>query len=249
MIVFWIAAALLSAGVAVLIVLRSRRAALERQGEDPSLDVYKRQLAELDDLAERGLLPQSERRSARTEAARRLLAAADAEQKPIGDGRRGRLLVVAVAAGAPLVALIVYIGVGSPGYADQPYGLRLKTWQAAASSAIGASQLSPQEAAAVFKDYAAKHPNDPAPLVYLAHAQVDAGDPPAAERSLKKAILLDPDSAQLWALLGETIGMQAGDAGSAEAEAAFQHAMTLDPKAPEPRYFYGREQIATGDVQ
>ncbi len=126
--------------------------------------------------------------------------------------------------------------------------MRLKTWQATANSALGASQLSPQEAAAVFKDYAAKHPGDPAPLVYLAHAEVDGGDPAAGERDLKRALLLDPDSAQLWLLLGETIGMQAGDAGSTEAEAAFQRAMTLAPKAPEPRYFFGREQIATGDV-
>ena len=248
MIAFWLAAALLSAGVGVLVVLRSRRAAARRETEDPSLGVYRRQLSELDDLASRGLLPESERRSARTEAARRLLAAAETAPKPFAEGGRGRLAVLLLAGGAPLVALLIYIGVGSPGVPDQPYALRLQTWQAEAKSPVTAAQLAPPEAAAVLRDYVAKHPTDPAPLVYLAHAEVDSGDTAAAERDLKRALALAPDNGQLWLLLGETIGMQAGDSGSTEAEAAFQRAMTLSPQAPEPRYFYGREQIATGDV-
>ena len=73
MIVFWVAAALLSVAVAVLIVSRAQRAADRPRAEDPTLAVYRRQLAEIDDLAARGLLPPSEQRSARTEASRRLL--------------------------------------------------------------------------------------------------------------------------------------------------------------------------------
>ena len=75
MIVFWVAAALLSVAVAVLIVLRAARAADRLPAVDPTLAVYRRQLSEIDDLADRGLLAQTERRSARTEAARRLLTA------------------------------------------------------------------------------------------------------------------------------------------------------------------------------
>src|SRR5580700_542858 len=104
MIAFWIAAALLSAAVAVLIVLRSARAQAREPGEDPTLAVYRRQLSEIDDLAARGLLPDAERRSARTEAARRLLAAADAAPAAGGAGGKGRAAVIVVAARAPLVA-------------------------------------------------------------------------------------------------------------------------------------------------
>src|SRR5665213_68388 len=96
MIVFWLATALLSVAVAVLIVLRAARAADLPPAEDPSLAVYRRQLSEIDDLADRGLLVQTERRSARTEAARRLLAAPPrcgpsvVRSEPAGRGRRGR---------------------------------------------------------------------------------------------------------------------------------------------------------------
>jgi cytochrome c-type biogenesis protein CcmH len=243
MIVFWVAAALLSVAVAVLIVSRAQRAADRLAAEDPTLAVYRRQLAEIDDLAARGLLPQAEQRSARTEASRRLLAAAETEAAPAGASRRNRTLVIALAAAAPLAALALYIVVGSPGMADLPFAQRLKVWRA------DPSRLDPERMAAVLHQVVAEHPGDPTPLVYLARAEVAAGDPASAEQDLRRALVLDPKRPELWALLGETLAMQAGDAASPAARAAFQHASDLDPSQPGPRYYIGRDQIAGGDVQ
>ena len=174
MIVFWVAAALLSAAVAVfVIVLRAARAADRREAEDPSLGVYRRQLSELDDLAGRGLLPQAEQRSARAEAARRLLAAADADAdrrrrragpEPACDGLAGRRP-------RRLSALGLYLVVGSPQTPDQPFAARLKAWRA------DPSKLGPTEMAAVLQQVILlERPSDPAPLIYLSHADVAAGD-------------------------------------------------------------------------
>src|ERR1700721_1219363 len=84
MIWLWIAAALVSAGLAALIVQRAAGAARHARADpprhagadNPALAVYRRQMAELDELADRGLLAEGERRSVRAETGRRLLAAA-----------------------------------------------------------------------------------------------------------------------------------------------------------------------------
>ncbi|HEX4196984.1 MAG TPA: c-type cytochrome biogenesis protein CcmI [Caulobacteraceae bacterium] len=264
MIVFWVAAALLSVAAAVLIVLRAARAAEHRQAEDPSLVVYRRQLGEIDDLADRGLLPEAERRSARTEAARRLLAAADAQdhaqaapdaraaldaraatdaRAAPGEGGRARGLVIALAAAAPLVALGIYLFVGSPQTPDQPFARRLKAWSADPSS------LGPEQMAAVLTEIAAKHPDDAVPLVYLSHADVAAGDLTGAEQAIRKALSIDPKRGELWGLLGEILTDKAGQDGTPEAMDAFHRAIALDPSLAGPRYYLARAQIAGGDVK
>jgi len=77
MIAFWAATGLLAAVAAVLVLLRAARAASAVGSEDPTLAVYRRQLAEIDDLAQRGLIGEEEQRTAHAEAGRRLLSAAD----------------------------------------------------------------------------------------------------------------------------------------------------------------------------
>lgn len=242
MIVFWVAAALLSVAVAVLIVLRAARAADRLPAVDPTLAVYRRQLSEIDDLADRGLLVQTERRSARTEAARRLLAAADA-QAPKTEGGRNRLLVIALAGAAPLIALALYLVVGSPQIPDQPFAARLNAWRAAPDN------LDPERMAAVLQQVAFEHPRDPEPLVYLSHADLAAGDLVGAEAAVRKAIALQPARAEFWGMLGEILTQKAGQDGAPDAIAALQHATALDPKLPGPRYYLARAQMAGGDVQ
>jgi cytochrome c-type biogenesis protein CcmH len=242
MIVFWVAAALLSVAVAILIVLRAARAADRRETEDPSLAVYRRQLTEIDDLAERGLLPQAEQRSAHTEAARRLLAAADVQTAP-PEGGRNRLLVVALAAAAPLVALGIYLAVGSPQTPDQPFAQRLKAWRADPAS------LDPERLGAVLQQVAAERPRDPVPLIYLSHADLAAGDLVGAEQAIRKAIAIDPKRGELWGMLGEVLTEKAGQESAPDAHAALERARALDPTLPGPRYYLAREQISGGDVQ
>lgn len=240
MIVFWIAAAALSAAVAGLMLARGARAAVA-QGEDPALAVHRRQLSEIDELAQRGLLADDERRAARAEAGRRLLAAAEQEPaRASGGGRRGALVAAAV---TPLAALALYFYVGSPDAPDQPFSGRLAEWRQA-----DPSTLEPPQMAAVLQMIAAERPGDPEPLRNLALARLAYGDTAGAVDALRRAVAAAPERADLWGALGEAFVLEGEGEIGADAQRAFAEALTRDPRTETPRYYLARAKIAGGDV-
>lgn len=245
MIMFWIAAALLSAGAASFIVHRSARAvsAATTGGEDPALSVFRRQLGEIDDLTDRGLILPAEQRSARTEAARRLLAAADRGQAEALSPVDGRQLAAVLAAAAAVAGLALYLATGAPQAADAPFSKRLAAWRAA-----DPASLDPARMAAVLGQIVREHPADPQPRSYLAQAELLSGDSVSAEHDLRRAIALAPGRADLWAALGEMIAAGADGPLPDDARQAFRRAAALDPTAPGPRYALARDQIAAGQV-
>jgi cytochrome c-type biogenesis protein CcmH len=128
---FWILAAVLTAGAVALLVhplMRARGPAAERADYD--LAVYRDQLQELDRDVARGLLDPVQAEAARTEIGRRMLAA-DAgrgPREPASDrpaGRpAGRWPALAIVVLLPLAALGVYLPVGQPGLPAQPVASR-----------------------------------------------------------------------------------------------------------------------------
>ena len=247
MIALWIAAALMSAAVGGLILHRANLAAARAAagGEDPALAVYRRQLTEVDDLAERGLLDAQERRSARAEAARRLLTAADAAPgRPISEVS-GRRAVLVASALAPVAAFGLYLLLGSPQTPDQPYRARLAAWRAADPDSLTVPQIT-----AVLRAVAAERPKDPLALANLARAEAATGDGLTAERNLRHALALDPRDGVLWDLYGRVLAQDdgGGDRLSAAARDAFRKAQALAPQDPGPTYLLARDAIASGQV-
>src|SRR5271155_5755870 len=100
MIAFWVSAGLLSAAAAILILYRAARAAAGTAPSDTTSIFYRRQLAEIGDLAERGLIGEDERRGAEAEAARRMLVAAD-QPAEIWSTAPSRVPILVVAFAAP----------------------------------------------------------------------------------------------------------------------------------------------------
>lgn len=244
---FWIVAGLLAAGAAALVIAAAGRAArlAARGGEDPALPVYRRQLSELDELAARGLLAEDARAAARTEAARRLLGAADSRRGvEATGGRRSRALVAAAAAAAALLALGVYLVLGSPGLPDQPYSARLAAWRRA-----DPASLDPPRMAALLRTIVAERPHDPSAYEYLGRAQMASGDPYAAARSFATAARLAPGRADLLAAEGEALTLDNQGKVSDPAHTAFAAALKLDPGNAAARYYLGRAKIAVGDTR
>ena len=241
MIWLWIAAALVSAALAVLIVQRAVSAAQAPRGVNPALAVYRRQMAELDELAERGVLAEGERRSVRAETGRRLLAAADRSEAPLQHSGRGAVLIAASA--VPLVAFGAYLALGAPNYADQPFKTRLARWRAADPQTLAAPQM-----AAILRVIAAERPTDPEPLRQLAIAEFASHEPTEATQALHKAIALAPRRADLWELLGQALAAQNGGEADADAQDAFRRLLALDPTNVNGRYYLARARIAGGDA-
>jgi len=246
---FWIVAGALAAAASALIVVRATRAArvAAEAPEDPALAVYRRQLAEIDELAERGLLADEERRAAHAEAGRRLLSAAEharpQEQGAAGGSRKlgPQAMVLGGLAAAVLAALGLYLALGSPGFPDMPFRARLAAWRA------DPERLRPAEMAAVLRVLTDERPRDPQAWEFRGRAELEAGDALAAAGAFRRAIALQPGRAELQILLGEALMTAAEGKSTPEAEAAFRRAVELDPKSLPARYFLARARIAGGD--
>ena len=249
MLPFLILAGLISGGAALLILLYAARAGRPGAPADPRLEVYRRQLAEIDEMAERGLLGEEERKAAHAEAGRRLLGEAErpAEHSRALSPKAARLTVVAVAVGAPVLALVAYLMTGAPGLPDMPYQARLKSWKMV--SASDPQRLSLPEMAAVLASDARSRPNDPQPLYYLGVVERAEGDLPSAIQHLEKSVDLNPGDAKVWTALGTAIVERDQDQVGAAAADAFRRALALDPTATQPRYFLARADIASGHTE
>jgi cytochrome c-type biogenesis protein CcmH len=242
MIAFWVTAGVLSAALAILILLRSARAASQAEPIDPTPVLYRRQIAEIADLADRGLIGVGERKSAEAEAGRRLLAAADQPAEVWSPDFNGRQPVLVAAIAAPALALGLYLALGSPGMADQPFAGRLKHWLAENPQA-----LAPPEMAAVLDHLTKTRPNDPEGFRYLALADGAAGDAAGAVRALRHAVRLAPQRVDLWEMLGEALVFQDGGKVSTDAKDAFVETLKRDPTNVPARFHLARARIDAGD--
>jgi cytochrome c-type biogenesis protein CcmH len=240
MIAFWAAAGLISAATAILILYRAGGAA-GRAPTDVSRLFYSRQLAELADLADRGLLGEGERKSAEAEAGRRLLAAADTSAEAWStDGYRNAVLVAAIAASALAVAL--YLFLGARGYPDQPFAKRLDAWSRANPESLSAPEL-----AALVSQKVREHPDDPEGYRFLALADGASGDATGAVQALKRGLRVAPQRADLWAMLGEALAFENGGQVTPEAQDAFRQVLKLDPANVTARFELARAQVSNGD--
>lgn len=243
MIAFWIAALTVTAAGAVLMFLYLRKPVSVLV--DPAQTVYRRQLEEIDDLAERGLMGEDERNSAYAEAARRLLNEPGAEaEKPENDNA---VMVSAAAIGAVgVIALVAYMIVGKPNLPGQPYAERLETWQNQVAAGQGVGD---QEYVAVLRRMVLDNPYDPQLLAELGFAQYQIGDLLSAERRVERALGMSPDNPGYWQLLAQIRLELAQNEVTPEVREAVQRALTLEPSLPMARYIMGLDMIAQGQTE
>ena len=178
MLLFWVVAGVLAAVSAGLILFRAAGSVTSTGAVDPAQILYQRQLTEIDDLVERGLMGEAERKGAHAEAGRRLLTASEAPVLTwVADPRvRGLVLLAAVA--VPALALGLYLHLGAPGTPDQGYATRLAAWQKS-----DLTTLSPPEIAAVLRQAVKDRPNEAEGYRLLGLAEDASQNPIAALRA------------------------------------------------------------------
>jgi len=241
MVVFWMAAGLLAVAAAAVLLLRAARSAPQPGAGDPTLDVYRRQLSEIDDLADRGLMDPAEREAARAEAGRRLLNAADASATAWAAPAGQRPLLMGVAGAVGLAALGGYLVLGQPGLPDQPLAQRIEAWRSGRLT-----DLTPPQLAAVLREALKVRPEVEG-FRFLALAEAQSDNPAAAARALRRALSLAPERADLWEMLGLSLLSQAGGDVTPEARDALAEAVRLNPQALAARFHLARGRAASGD--
>ncbi len=133
----WVGFALLTAAVVGVLLrpLLAGAAPADPQAQSPSSTdptaaasaaVYRDQLAEIEAERARGLIAEAEAEAARVEIARRLLAAGDVAKAhvPVPTRMDVRMVGMVLASALPVLAVIVYLAIGTPGQPGQPFAAR-----------------------------------------------------------------------------------------------------------------------------
>jgi len=238
MTVFWIMTALMTALAGLLVLAGARRGA--DAGEAVASLTAAAELAELDRLKTRGLLDEAGWTAARAEAGRRILAA-ERDVVPVRAGAKDRVWVLAGVAATAAGALGLYAALGSVGLPDQAYERRVDEW-AGQLDTLQAPQI-----AAVAARVVRERPTDHRALIMLGAARFEAGDPIGAASAFRRALAVQPDDAQSWARLGESLVRANEGKVGGDAEAAFVQALRRDPGQLGARYFLGEAAMARND--
>jgi cytochrome c-type biogenesis protein CcmH len=255
--VFWIAMAALTAAATAALLAPLFRSRTPVGTAETEVAIYRDQLEEIAKDVERGVLPESEAKAARTEIARRLLQAGEATEPAVPEPpRRRQIIVWAAVILIPLAGLAAYLALGSPSETDYPYKARLTNPGNDDLFALLQQFLqSPTQDTAVqleglIDSALADTPNDTrileaASIVYLASRRFDD-----AINAYDRYIAIagqDADPGASFALtIGETIVVAEG-AVTPQAETMFNRVLAVDPSNPRARLYLAMAMRARGE--
>ncbi|WP_298432045.1 c-type cytochrome biogenesis protein CcmI [uncultured Jannaschia sp.] len=254
MILFALAATILTIAC-VGIILAALRVRAAADADAPDVAVYRDQLAELDRDAARGTLPLEEVEAARTEVARRLLAAdrtaAAGHVRRCGNTTLGAMLVA-----VPVIAIagLTYWLIGAPGYPDLPLADRVAAVEAGRAARpdqalaeaevpnrIDDSRPEITRMAEQLREVLADRPDDLRGWTLAVQTYGGLGDLEAAWRAQERVIAILGDRAEATdhTALADLMIQAAGGYVSPEAESALAEALRLDPENGAARYYVG----------
>ena len=258
---FWIIAIALACVATVLLILPVVRGSdASDEGTDQSdIAIYKDQLAEVDRDLERGVLDASEAERARTEIARRLLAADKAEGRGFANSPKtlGRIMAAVSALFIIGGALYLYKRIGAPGYPDVPLAQRLaagdemrenRISQTEAEEAAGTLDLPSLEATPEYiamveqlREIVPTRPDDQQGWALLARHEAALGNYGAAAEAQARLITLKGDTAPISDLVILTDLMVGAAAGyvSPEAETVVRRILSIDTDNRPAQYYLG----------
>src|ERR1051326_2187934 len=227
----WLVMVLMTAAAIFAVLWPLARRAPLRSGSDVA--VYRDQLDEIERDRVAGLIGEREAEAARIEVSRRLLAAADTAPPALPkDGMTGRRRAAALAALIllPPRAAGLYLSFGSPEPRSQPLEAR---------RALTPEQSPIMELVARVETHLAQNPEDGRGWEVLGPVYMRLGRYDDAVRARRNVLrLLGPNAARETDL-GEAITGAQNGIVTAEAKAAFDRAVALDPSDIRARYFLG----------
>lgn len=242
--IFWTIAALMTVGAAATLALPLLRQ--QANGMDVAeydMEVYRDQLAELDREHGRGVITDDEMEAARTEIARRMLAADARRQSQGAPASMAGRTSMSILAGAMAVVLsaggvLLYLQVGSPGMPDMPLAQRTDL------ASIGNEEEHVRKQIEEMARAAEMNPNDANMWIRLADAYKSIEKYGDAVAAYRKAIDLGPLDPGINADFAETLVMAAQGSVTPEARAVFEAIPSQTAEDPRPQFY-----LALGDYQ
>ncbi|QOF72794.1 c-type cytochrome biogenesis protein CcmI [Aminobacter sp. SR38] len=238
---FWIIAAVLTLGASLAVLLPLTRQTRARDDASHDLEVYRDQLGEVDRDAARGLIAAADAEQARAEIARRIIRL-DAEnaREPKKASQLGPRLVGMIAVLAvPLLSWGVYTAIGSPTVPSQPLSARLS--QKPADSSV-------DELIARAEAHLVANPSDGRGWDVLAPVYLRIGRANDAVTAYRNAIRILGSTTARQAGLGEAIAASAGGIVTSDARLAFEAALKLEPADAKARYFLALALAQEGKI-
>jgi cytochrome c-type biogenesis protein CcmH len=236
---FWTFLAAMTAAAVFAVLWPLSRAPRAPLGEAAGVAVYRDQLAEIDRDRERGLLQGVEAEAARTEVARRLLAAAS-EKVPAAtaSARRRRIASVAALIGIPAISLSLYLGYGAPESPDLPLAARL---------ALPIEQQDIGMLVHRLEERLASRPGDGQGWELIAPIYLRVGRAEDAVAAQERAIRLLGSNAARQVTLGEALIAQSPGKIPPEARAAFERALGHDANFSPALFYLGVAAAQNGE--
>lgn len=228
MILFWIVAALLMAGALLFVVpplVRGRASASYAPGL--TVAVYRDQISELDTDLSTGKLGAEAYAEVKRELELRLLEdipVAPAASPGLVAPQGGRGVAIMVGVSLPLLAVAIYIALGTPSAVDPA--------QTAAAVAAAGQAPTPEQITRMVEQLAERlkqNPNDARGWTMLARSYSALERFPKAAEAYAKAAALAPNDAQLLADYAETLAIANGRNLNGKPTELLQAALKLDP--------------------
>src|SRR6266508_1289339 len=230
----WLVLAAMAAAAVLAIGWPFRRAKmLMASGSDVA--VYRDQLEEVERDRALGRIGAAEAEAARIEVSRRLIGAVDAagsaaDRPAAASAPRRRAFAVALLTGLPIGAFGLYLALGSPQLPGQPITER----QATRPDDQGIEALVARTEA-----YLQRNPSDGRGWEVLAPVYLRLGRFDDAVKARQNALRLNGESAERQTDLGEALMASANGIVTADANKAFERAITLDANDPRARFYLG----------
>jgi cytochrome c-type biogenesis protein CcmH len=226
----WFVLALMTAAAVFAVLWPLGRHAAVSSGSD--VEVYRDQLAELDRDRTLGLIGDREAEAARVEISRRLIAAADAvaPQRAAGAAWRRRATALAALLLVPIGAAALYAAFGSPHLPGQPL---------AARGGAPVEERSIEALVARVETHLESNPDDARGWEVVGPVYMRLGRFDDAVKARRNVLRLLGANAAREADLGEALTGAANGIVTAEAKAAFERAVQLQPEDFRARYFLG----------
>jgi len=208
------------------------------------LEVFERQLQEIDRDEADGVIDAAEAGSARLEVKRRILAAdREAEERTLKSSPRGRRLLVLGAVAACLAGTLLYLDIGRPGLPDDPYqapGLRDQAGKDGPDLNTLVDRL---------MVHLADNPEDMEGWQHFRRAAPALDRQADLARLLLEATRARPENASLAMLYAESLILLGEGRITPAADLALTRVAALAPDMPALSYYRALGMIQNGEMQ